>query len=239
MLDGQPHLVGEGHRLGRCARVTDDGELVTTEAGDTARLVAEPDQAVGNGAQQAVAGLVAECLVDVLEAAQIDHQHGAGAPVDAGASDGVVQLHAEGAPVGQASESVLQRLLLCFDGLVVERLGELVVLHRYGGVVGERGEHGQVVVGEARPGAEPAASAQRADNLAAHRDRCDDGVDARRRRVDARRRTGGDDGGDGLVGMPLLDVIERYDVAVLVDRDPQTEAVWTSRDEQDVGALGS
>ncbi|MCY1408196.1 hypothetical protein D9M71_235150 [compost metagenome] len=70
----------------------DQGELVAAEAGEGAQATAMSAQAIGQGQQQLVAGLVAELLVDALEIVEADTQHRDPALQPAGVDEDLVQL---------------------------------------------------------------------------------------------------------------------------------------------------
>ena len=71
--------VGEGDGLVGGGRLQEHRELVATDAGQRHARRREPSQAVGDGAQQAVAGGVAQRLVHVAEAVQVDEDDRSGA----------------------------------------------------------------------------------------------------------------------------------------------------------------
>ncbi|MNQ63195.1 hypothetical protein D3C85_775690 [compost metagenome] len=108
-----------------------DNELVTAQAChgvDVTQLLLET---CGNALEQQVAHRVAEAVVDVLEAVQVDEQHGALVVVVGGIGQGQLQAALEQQAVGQAGEWVVVRLV------VEARLG---VLQRR-----DVGEHADVV----------------------------------------------------------------------------------------------
>ena len=128
------------------ARVlTDDDELVTTEA---AHGVGWPDarrQSLGDRRQDEVADAVAELVVDQLEIVEVDEQnpHGALGPADPGQR--VLHPVAHEHPVGGPGQGVVDDLVgeldtQCPFGLVQPGVG-----HGDGGVLGEQ-RHGPKVV---------------------------------------------------------------------------------------------
>ncbi len=88
---------------------------------DVARTQGAP-QPVRNFYQQHIAGIVAERIVDDLEAVEIDEQHGKLPLVTARRLDRVVQELVEGLPIGQIGQAVMRGEV--FDPLV--RLGFFV-----------------------------------------------------------------------------------------------------------------
>ena len=77
-LEAVEQLVGDRHGVvGLVQAGQQDDELVAAQAGhgvDVAQLLA---QTLGDALQQLVADRVAEAVVDVLEAVQVEEQHGA------------------------------------------------------------------------------------------------------------------------------------------------------------------
>jgi hypothetical protein len=128
-------------------------ELVAAEAsghvpGPHARL-----DALGDGGEQPVAGRMAHGVVDVLEVVEVEEQHDRH-PARRRVLDGSVDLLGEQAAVGEPGQRVVVGLepeLLLESRELRERLLELAVLERDGGLVGERLEQPQVIVRERRP----------------------------------------------------------------------------------------
>ena len=83
------------------------GELVAAEPGDRVAAAQAPGQRARDGADQLVAGLVAERVVDVLEAVDVDHEQGAGAHAAARGGDLELELLQEPAAVEQVGERVV------------------------------------------------------------------------------------------------------------------------------------
>ena len=140
-------------------------ELVAAEARRGVALAEAGAQAVGHGAQQLVAGVVAVAVVDRLELVDVEQQHADARPA---ALERVLEAVVEERAVGELGERVVERLAL---ELVLERLQlahgllEAVVLERDGHVAGERLEQPQVLLGEvavdalaARDGEQPDAA---------------------------------------------------------------------------------
>ena len=90
-------------------------ELVAAEAGDGVALAERLLQAVRDLLQQAVARVVAERVVDLLEVVEVDQHHGRGDVRAAAGGDRLLDAVAEERAVGQAGERVVQRLVLLGD----------------------------------------------------------------------------------------------------------------------------
>jgi hypothetical protein len=105
-LEGRPQPPGRRERAVVAGRVgEDDGELVAAQPG---QHVPRPERAGHPRAElreQQVADVVAELVVDLLEAIQVDEQQGEGAPRGDVALQGPQQRPA----VGQSREIVRQR----------------------------------------------------------------------------------------------------------------------------------
>src|SRR3954452_454770 len=89
--------------------LTEDDELVAAEAGDRVRGPQRVLEAPGDVAQEAVAGGVAERVVDELEAVEVHEQHGDVAGLAARAYQGVPEAVEEERAVRQAGEGIVQR----------------------------------------------------------------------------------------------------------------------------------
>ena len=74
-------------------------------------------EALGELGQQLVAALVAEAVVDDLEAVEVEHEHGDGAAVAGGERERVVDAVDEQRAVRQPGQRVVQRAVL---GLLLE-----------------------------------------------------------------------------------------------------------------------
>nr|BFE72914.1 hypothetical protein GCM10020092_062150 [Actinoplanes digitatis] len=110
----------------------DQAELVAAEAGHgvaPAQRLREPGS---DQPQQLVAGVVAQGVVDLLEAVQVDEHDRALGARDRGAVDRALRPRLEGRPVGQSGEAVVQRLVLLVRGVAAQRAG---------GVPGDQREH--------------------------------------------------------------------------------------------------
>jgi hypothetical protein len=122
--------------------------------------------------QQLVADAVAEHVVDVLEAVQVDEHHGRAVPVAAGPGDRVFQAAAQLAAVRQVG----QRVVL---GQVGQAVARLLALDRGGQDVGDPAQEHGVVVVEAAPGVGIGAQ---------HAEAADPGVEAGAQAVHRRQR---------------------------------------------------
>ena len=104
--------LGDGQGVGLVGdALAEDGELVAAEAGHG---VAGPDdllEALAQGDQQPVAGVVAERVVDELEPVQVQEEHGHRGAAALGAGQGEGDPVQEEDPVGQAGEGVVGGLV--------------------------------------------------------------------------------------------------------------------------------
>jgi hypothetical protein len=119
-------------------------ELVAAEASDRGVGRDGAAQPLGDNAQQAVAGSVAECVVDLLEPVEVEQQHCRAVRVVGVLRDAARQVR----PVGQPGECVMVRV----EGEALDHLGAA------GGdceVPGQRLQQRQVVPGERCRVAEP------------------------------------------------------------------------------------
>ena len=101
-----PADVGDQHR-----------ELVAAEAGDGVAGAQSRGQPRADRAQQQVAVVVAERVVDLLEAVEVDHQHGDLRGVARGELDRLVHAVVEEHAVGQFGDVVVQRRVLARGGV--------------------------------------------------------------------------------------------------------------------------
>ena len=102
------------------------GELVAAEPGDRVAAAQAPGERARDGADQLVAGLVAERVVDVLEAVDVEHEHGAGAHPAARGGDLELELLDEAAAVEQVGERVVvgEVLEAVLGGLALGDVGQ-------------------------------------------------------------------------------------------------------------------
>ena len=96
-------------------------ELVAAEARDGVGVAQGDDEPVGDLSQQLVAAVVPERVVDLLEAVEVHHQHGARVAVALGRRQRPLHVLAEQRAVREAGQPVVQRLVL-------ERLGVRLAL---------------------------------------------------------------------------------------------------------------
>ena len=104
----------------------DHGELVAAQARQGAALVQAVFQALRHGADQQVADVVAEAVVDVLEVVQIDAQQRAAAAFTFGAGQRLLDALAQQQAVGQAGERVVvgEEVQLVLGALEAAEVGE-------------------------------------------------------------------------------------------------------------------
>ncbi|MNQ84666.1 hypothetical protein D3C85_998010 [compost metagenome] len=114
MIEGKRRFQVIENALGQLGRFVglfdiglNQGELVATQAGEGAETTAVGPQAIGQGQQQLVAGLVAELLVDALEVIQAHAQHGHTPLQAAGIDQNLVQLLLQLLTVRQTREEVV------------------------------------------------------------------------------------------------------------------------------------
>ena len=117
------HLAGI---LGRAHALEDDHELVAAE---TRQGVTRPDgtpEALGDDAEQLVADLVTEVVVDDLEPIDVAEEHGHPAAGAVGLEQRVVEVVEEQAAVGQAGQGILERMpgQLLLEGLALRGVPE-------------------------------------------------------------------------------------------------------------------
>ena len=127
--EGGGDALGDRHRLVLVGEAVDqDPELVAAEAGDgvaRAQVGAQPRR---HRPQQLVAGVVAEAVVDQLEAVEVEEEDPDRRAGAVRASQRVAERVDEAEPVGQAGERVVedavaQRLV---GGVALDRVGEHV-----------------------------------------------------------------------------------------------------------------
>ena len=105
--------LGDGDRVvGPGDVLAHEHELVAAEAGGHLVAADGGAQALGDGEQQAVAGVVAEAVVDDLEAVEVDEQHGDAAAAALDAGERALQAAHQQQAARQAGERVAQELLL-------------------------------------------------------------------------------------------------------------------------------
>ena len=85
----------------------DEGELVSAEASDDVGLAQASAEHAGEADDQLVAGGMAERVVDVLEAVEVDHGERSAAGVAAGASELRLELALEAAAVQQTRQRIV------------------------------------------------------------------------------------------------------------------------------------
>jgi hypothetical protein len=92
--------------------------------------------------------VVAEGVVDLLEAVEVDQQHGQ-QRVRPERADRVADPLVEQRPVGEPGEAVVQRPVLALGGLPAQVVDQAAALQRDAGVAGEGPQQGQVLRAEA------------------------------------------------------------------------------------------
>ncbi|WRL63368.1 hypothetical protein U6N30_27080 [Blastococcus brunescens] len=151
-----------GHVLGLRDTVDErqqDGELVPAEPGDGVALPQHRLQSRAHLAEQLVAVGVAQGVVDLLEAVQVDQQQGDLAVRPAGGGESLVEAVAQQLPVGQTGQGVVRGLVAVPLGRGLQGLGLAAELFRRrrdeaeddevedGQAGGQRDRHGADVLG--------------------------------------------------------------------------------------------
>ena len=113
LVEAPCNLLRAGHRR---VGAQQDGELVAAQAGDRVAVAQSVRHPAGDLAQQRIAVLVAEGVVDVLELVEVDHQEPDRGPRPVGLDEGAGQPLVQQGPVREPGQRVVGRL-------VAERLG--------------------------------------------------------------------------------------------------------------------
>ncbi len=92
--------------------IGDQYELIAAGARQRVALAQDAAQAVGHFFQQFIAAVMAERIVDHLEAVQIDHQHGDTAFAPLGIRDRLRQAVVEQQTIRQLGERIVRREML-------------------------------------------------------------------------------------------------------------------------------
>ena len=114
--------------LDRGAGRQQDGELVAADAGDQLGAGDAGLQAGADLAQQPVAGLVAERVVELLEVVEVDQQQRQLGLRLAGRGRGVLQAREQPAPVRQAGQRVVRGVVLALGGQLAQLELELAAV---------------------------------------------------------------------------------------------------------------
>ena len=85
-----------------------DDKFVTAHAADDVAFAEAGAKAEGGSLEEAIAGVVAEGVVDVLEAVEVEHEDGDAALVAGGESDGLGDAVLEEGAIGEAGEAVVE-----------------------------------------------------------------------------------------------------------------------------------
>ncbi len=100
--------------------VGDESELIAAETGEGVGGGEVFAEIVGDAAQDLISSLMAEGVVDALEAVEIEQEESEAAFAAAAAVEGVVEVILEGAAVGQAGEIVVQGEPLVIGDLLLQ-----------------------------------------------------------------------------------------------------------------------
>ena len=124
LLERAVHRTGD--LLGRAGArdvCEQDAELVATEAGDGVGLAQDAVQARADLAQEEIAGVVAERVVDLLEPVEVDQEQRGIVPVARARQDRLVGAVAKEASVRKRRERVVARVVGGTLGVLLELLG--------------------------------------------------------------------------------------------------------------------
>ena len=112
LLEAGQQLARDGARLDRRVQVGQaDRELVAAQPRDRVGPAQRGAQPLGDLAQQQVAGVVAERVVDVLEAVEVEQQQADVGPVAVGGGQRLLEPVGQQGAVGQPGQAVVQRLV--------------------------------------------------------------------------------------------------------------------------------
>ena len=113
LLERRQHAVGEAQRFALALDAfAEDHELVAAEAGDRVAVAHHLPETLGDRDEQLVAYLVAEVVVDRLEAVQVDEEQRDDTLAAVQARERLACAVHQQQPVGQLGERVVQSLLL-------------------------------------------------------------------------------------------------------------------------------
>src|SRR3990172_1895944 len=98
----------------------EDAELVPAQPCDRVALAKRPLQPGCELLEQDVAGVVAERVVDLLEAVEVHEENGGALPLALGGQDGLPRPVVEEGAVGKAGKRVVERLVLVLLGLAAQ-----------------------------------------------------------------------------------------------------------------------
>jgi len=118
LCDRAAHGRGDRRALHRALdRAQQDRELVAAKPSDGVLLAEQLAQAGADLAQDLVAVVMAEGVVDLLEAIEVEQHHGQPVPGARGAVDGLLGARPEEHAVGQPGQRVVERQALRDEGL--------------------------------------------------------------------------------------------------------------------------
>ena len=100
------NLGGQARRAALVGLGGQHAELVAPEPGDGVLGAHGPPQRAGDVAQQVIAGGVAEAVVELLEAVEVEHHQSKGLPGPPMAGDLVLGARQQRPPVGRAGHGV-------------------------------------------------------------------------------------------------------------------------------------
>ena len=107
--DGADDAVGDDGDVGNGVHIgLNDGEFVAAEPGDGIGFAEQGTHAAGHLADQIVAGLVPERVVDLLEAVEVDYQQGNAVGPAPRRGDGGIEPILEQGAIGQTRQLVVE-----------------------------------------------------------------------------------------------------------------------------------
>ena len=142
-----PDLVLAGGRVAGAVADDEGGELVAAEPGGGVPGPYRVLEAAGRLDQQLVAGLVAQAVVDPLEAVEVDEEHGGARVARAAAGEGLADALGEQGAVGQVGERVVLGVVLQLR-LEPDPFGDVAAVEDQAALVAvDRGLHIEPVAG--------------------------------------------------------------------------------------------
>ena len=124
LADGIDDASSELHRLAIAMLMDDEqSEFVGAKPGDALAALRELAQPLADGFEQIVASGVAERIVDLLEAVEIEHQHAHTALARGALRQQAAQRALETDAVGQVGQRIVQGAVFGFGAPEIKRLG--------------------------------------------------------------------------------------------------------------------
>ena len=121
----------------------EDRELVAAEPGDRVARAQGSLRRPADHREQEIAVVVAQGVVDLLEAVEVDEQHRRRRSPAVCHRDGLRNAIVEEDPVGELGDRIVQRQVLALRAMVAEAPRDDDDRDQHGGVGGEAEQHGQ------------------------------------------------------------------------------------------------